>query len=306
VSELRPTSRVQREKQAAVAVATAQEGVIARRQLVDVGLTDHAIGWWVRTGRLHRIHRGVYALGHPVLSLRARWIAALLACGPSSMLSHRSAGVHYGLVEDHQRIIDITTTGGRGSPEGVRVHRRKAETVRHDGLAVTTIDQTLIDLAAQLTPRQLERAVDEAHRRGHRLAKQCLRGRKGAAALNALAARNRQGHTLTRSELERFLRLARNAGFPDPELNVDIEGFLVDAVWRDQRVVIELDGARYHDQPGARANDRRRDATLTIAGWRVIRYGWEDVTVHEERTARELTALLATIRLCAPSLPQTT
>jgi very-short-patch-repair endonuclease len=223
------------------------------------------------------------------------------------MLSHRSAGVHHGLIEDGQRIIDITTTGGRGSLQDIRVHRRKLEATRHDGLPVTSIDQTLLDLAAQLTPRQLERAVDEAHRRGHRLAHQDHRGRKGAASLNALATRNLQGHTLTRSELEeRFLSLVRHAGLPDPELNVDIEGFLVDAVWRDQRVVIELDGARYHDQPGVRASDRRRDAALTIAGWRVIRYGWEDVTVHEERTARELTALLATIPPCAHSLPQTT
>jgi very-short-patch-repair endonuclease len=223
------------------------------------------------------------------------------------MLSHRSAGVHHGLIEDDQRIIDISTTGGRGSLQGVRVHRRRLAATRHDGLPVTTVDQTLVDLANELTPRQLERAVDEAHRRGHRLAQEDRRGRTGAASLNALAARNLQGHTLTRSELEeRFLKLIRKAGLPGPELNVDIEGFLVDAVWRGQRVVIELDGARYHDQPGVRANDRRRDAALTIAGWRVIRYGWEDITVHAERTARELTALLATIRPCAPSLLQTT
>jgi very-short-patch-repair endonuclease len=223
------------------------------------------------------------------------------------MLSHRSAGVHHGLIEDDQRVIDITTTGGRGSLEAIRVHRRTLDPTRHDGLPVTTVEQTLVDLAGQLTTRQLERAVDEAHRRGHRLAAQDRRGRKGASFLNALAARTLQGHTLTRSELEeRFLKLTRGAQIPDPELNASIEGFLVDAVWRDQRVVIELDGARYHDQPGVRADDRRRDAALTIAGWRVIRYGWADIKVHAERTARELTALLATIPSCAPSLPQTT
>jgi very-short-patch-repair endonuclease len=223
------------------------------------------------------------------------------------MLSQRSAGVHHALIEDDQRLIDLTTTGGRGNLEDIRVHRRKLEAIRHDGLPVTSVDQTLLALAADLTPRQLERAVDEAHRRGHGLAKQDRRGRKGASSLNALAARNLQGHTLTRSELEeRFLKLVRSAHIPDPELNVDIEGFLVDAVWRDQRVVIELVGARYHDQPGVRANDRRRDAALTIAGWRVLRYRWEDVTVHQEPTARELTALLATISPCAPLLPQTT
>jgi very-short-patch-repair endonuclease len=307
VSELRPPWVVQQPNQAAVAVATAQQGVISRSQLLDVGLSAEKVKWWARTGRLHRIHRGVYALGHPVLSLRARWIAALLACGPSSMLSHRSAGVHHGLIEDDQRVIDVTTTGGRGSLQGVRVHRRRLEAARHDGLPVTAIDQTLRDLATQLTARGLERAVDEAHRRGHALSPQNSRGRRGAASLNALAARNLHGHTVTRSELEeRFLKLTRNAHLPDPELNIHVETFLVDAVWRHHRLVVELDGARYHDQPGVRASDRRRDAALTIAGWRVVRFGWEDVTAHERRTAAELTALLATMPACVPSPPRTT
>jgi very-short-patch-repair endonuclease len=223
------------------------------------------------------------------------------------MLSHGSAGVHHGLIEDGQRVIDITTTGGRGRLEDIRVHRRHLEPIRHDGLPVTGIDQTLVDLATQLTPRQLERATDEAHRKGHHLDHQPRRGRKGAASLNALAARHLQGHTLTRSELEeRFLKLTRKAGLPDPELNIHVETFLVDAVWRAPRLVVELDGARFHDQPGARAADRRRDTALTIAGWRVIRYGWADITIHEHRTAAELTALLATIPACAPSLPTTT
>lgn len=290
-----------------VAIATAQEGVISRRQLVDVGLTDHAIGWWVGTGRLHRLHRGVYALGHPVLSLRARWIAALLACGPSSVLSHRSAGVLHGLIEDVQHTIDVTTTGGRGRPERIAVHRRVIEATRHDGLPVATIPRTLLDLATLLTPRALERAVDAAHRRGHVLTPRSRRGVPGAAALNALAARNAQGHTITYSELEeRFLRLVRRAGLPDPALNVEVEGFLVDAVWRERRLVIELDGARYHDQPAARRRDRRRDAVLTVAGWRVVRYGWDDVTAHARRITADLTALLATMPPCAPSPPKST
>src|ERR1044071_4823243 len=99
---------------AVVRVATAQEGVIARWQLFDLGVRRGAIDWWLQTGRLHRIHRGVYALGHPVLSLRGRWIAALLACGEGSALSHLSAGVARGLVEDEQRVIDVTSPRRRG------------------------------------------------------------------------------------------------------------------------------------------------------------------------------------------------
>jgi very-short-patch-repair endonuclease len=277
--------------------------VISRWQLIDLGFTDHAIGWWVRTGRLHRIHRGVYALGHPVLSLRGRWIAALLACGRSSVLSHRSAGVLHGLIEDDQLVIDVTSTGGRGRLDGVRVHRARREGVRLDGLPVTTIDRTLVDLASVLSPRQLERAVDEAIRKGHHLTPRRRRGVNGAASLNALTRRNQQGHTVTRSELEeRFLRSIRAAGLPEPELNVHVAGFLVDAVWRAANLVVELDGARYHDQPGVARRDRRRDAALTIAGYTVLRYGWDDVG----SAPAELTALLATMQPCAPSPPPRT
>jgi very-short-patch-repair endonuclease len=107
-----------------------------------------------------------------------------------------------------------------------------------------------------------------------------------------LNRRNLEGHTITRSELEeRFLRLIRQAGIPDPEMNVHIEGFQVDAVWREQRVIVELDGDRFHRHPGIRRRDRRRDAVLLLAGWRVLRYGWDDVT----NAPAELTALLATI-----------
>jgi very-short-patch-repair endonuclease len=301
--EPRPPWVVQQPNQAVVAIAVAQDGVISRRQLLDVGVSPAAIRWWERTGRLHRIHRGVYALGHPVLSLRARWIAALLACGPSSMLSHRSAAVVHGLIEDEQLVVDVTSTGGRGRLQGVRVHRGRREVARVDGLRVTSLGDTLRDLASVLTARQLERAVDQAHRDGHPLAVQTRRGTPGARALNALARRDARGHTVTRSELEeRFLSIVRAAGLPEPELNAHVEGFEVDAVWRAQRLVVELDGARWHDQPGARRRDRRRDAALAIAGWRVIRYGWDDLST----AAEELTAVLATMDGCAPSPPPTT
>jgi very-short-patch-repair endonuclease len=292
VSELRSISRVEHAKSTAVAIATAQDGVISRRQLIELGFTDHTIRWWVRTGRLHRIHRGVYALGHPVLSLRGRWIAALLACGPNSVLSHRSAGVLHRLIEHDQLTIDVTTPRGRGRLDGIKVHRGRRQIARVEGLPVTTPDRTLLDLAAVLTDRQLERAVDAAIRKGHRPATQERRGIKGAASLTALTRRNEQGHTVTRSELEeRFLRLIRKARLPDPELNVYVEGFQVDAVWKEARVIVELDGDRFHTQPGVRRRDRRRDAALMIAGWQVLRYGWDDVT----NAPAELTALLATI-----------
>ena len=272
--------------------------MISRRQLIDLGVGRAAIEWWLRTGRLHRIHRGVYALGHPVLSLRGRWIAAVLACGPNSLLSHHSAGVLHGLIEDDQLVIDVTSTGGRGRLHGVRVHRGTPEQTRVDGLPVTKVDRTLLDLAAVLTARRLEHAVDAAIRKGHHPAPQERRGVRGAAALNALNRGDRQGHTVTRSELEeRFLRLIRAAGLPDPELNAHVEGYEVDAVYRQAKVIVELDGARNHGQPGIRRGDRRRDAALLIAGWNSVRYGWDDV----DNAPAELTALLATMKSCAPS-----
>jgi very-short-patch-repair endonuclease len=215
------------------------------------------------------------------------------------VLSHRSAGVARGLIEDDQRIIDVTTTGGRGQLDGVRVHRGRRTAMRVDGLPVTTVEQTLLDLAAVLTPRELERVVDQAIRNGHRPPSKQRRGIKGAASLAALNRRNVQGHTVTRSELEeRFLKALRAAELPDPELNVYIDGFLVDAVWRDQRVIVELDGERWHDQPGVRRRDRRRDLLLEAAGWRVLRAGWHDLG--------DLTALLGTMNPCVPLPPQTT
>lgn len=303
MGELGRIAVVQQPKSAAVAIATAQDGVISRRQLLDIGVTHAAIAWWLKTGRLHRIHRGVYALGHPVLSLRGRWIAALLACGAGAALSHRSAGVARRVIDDDQVVIDVTVPQGRGRLEGVRVHRGSRQVERVDGLPVTTMDQTLVDLAAVITDRELERAVDAAIRAGHRVDPSELRGRRGAARFNALARRNHSGHTVTRSELEeRFLKVVRAAGLPEPELNVRIEGFEVDAVWREARLIVELDGERFHGQPGVRRRDRRRDALLLLAGWHVVRYGWDDVS----RAPAELTALLATIRACAPSPPQTT
>jgi very-short-patch-repair endonuclease len=171
--------------------------------------------------------------------------------------------------------------------------------MRVDGLPVTTVEQTLLDLAAVLTPRELERVVDQAIRNGHRPPSKQRRGIKGAASLAALNRRNVQGHTVTRSELEeRFLKALRAAELPDPELNVYIDGFLVDAVWRDQRVIVELDGERWHDQPGVRRRDRRRDLLLEAAGWRVLRAGWHDLG--------DLTALLGTMNPCVPLPPQTT
>ena len=297
--QLRPLRVVQQPNHAVVAVATAQDGAISRRQLLDLGVTPAAIKWWVKTRRLHRIHRGVYALGHPVLSLRGRWIAALLACGPNAVLSHRSAGVAHGLIEDDQRVIDVTTPCGRRRLDGVRVHRGRRIVERVDGLPATTIGDTLADLATVLTDRQLERAVDQAIRDGHHVEPKQRRGMRGAAALAALSRRNRTGHTVTRSELEeRFLRAVRAAGLPEPELNVYVDTFLVDAVWREERVIVELDGARYHDQPGARRADRRRDMRLTAAGWRVLRAGWHDLG--------DLTATLATMLACARSRPPAT
>jgi len=277
--------------------------VISRPQLLDLGVGRRAIESWLRTGRLHRIHRGVYALGHPVLSLRGRWIAALLACRPNSVLSHRSAGVIRGLIEDDQRVIDVTTTGGRGRLEGVRVHRGRRETDRVEGLPVTTVEQTLLDLAAVLTPRELERAVDQAHRDGHRQRPTERRGVRGAASLNALSRRNLQGHTFTRSELEeRFLGLVRAANLPDPEMNTLVEGFEADGAYRAAKIVVELDGEHWHNQPGVRRRDRRKDAALLLAGWHVLRYGWDDVA----NAPADLTALLATMRPCAPSPPPMT
>jgi hypothetical protein len=278
------------------ALGERQHGVVAHRQLLAAGLGVSAIQRRVRAGRLHRLHRGVYAVGHRRVTASGRWMAAVLAYGPGALLSHRSAAALWELMPSARSLIDVTVERQRRAVSGVAVHRtrrlRASDRARQDGIPVTSVMRTLADLADVARPDQLRRAVEEAEARGlfDLRALPDLRGRPGRGRLQRLVA----DYTVpppTRSELERrFLGLCREAGLPPPGVNVLVAGILVDAVWEAHRLVVELDGHTYHRTRAAFEEDRRRDTALQVAGYRVVR-------VTQRRLTEAPGAVLAAVRL---------
>ena len=285
-------------------LAGLQFGVVARSQLLAMGIGEGAIATRLRRYRLLRLHRGVYAVGHLALVPLAREMAAVLACGPGSFVSHRSAAVVWHLVrEKSDDQVDVTVASmGRGARDGLRIHRSRllsGHDVQHfRGLPVASPARALIDFAEEASDRELERAVHEALTRNLvnaaaiTRASERFRGRRGAARLRRLIAAADQP-MLTRSEAEeRFLSLLRAGELPSPEVNVLLDGYEVDFLWREQRLVVEVDGYQFHSSRRAFERDRRRDADLQAAGFSVLRLTWRQV-VNEPyatiaRTARAL------------------
>ena len=289
-------------------LAGRQHGVVGRAQLTALGLTRTEIGGRVRRGRLHRVHKGVYAVGHLALSRNGRFMAAVLACGEGAALSHFSAAVLWGILDDLDGPIHVTVEGNRVC-RGVVVHRSPldGERLRRDGIVVTTVGRTLVDLADVVKRRRtLERAFDEAEYLGldwHGAAP--IHGRRGTGLLTSVLAVHEPGTTRTLSELEeRFLAFCEKHGFPRPEVNVSIEGYLCDFAWREQRVIVETDGRRAHGTRGARERDPVRDADLQIAGWRVMRISSMRLFEEPEAVRDQLVRLLATPAPAAPAAPR--
>jgi len=284
------------------AIAGEQWAVITWRQLRDAGLAKSTIGRRVRRRRLHRVHVGVYALVPPeALAPEGRWLAAVLACGTEAALSHRSAAVLWGLLDDDGEAPDVTApVNGPRDVKGVVLHRSRnlaGNVTRRRGIPVTTLERTLADLADVVARPVLHRAAQQAefHRRTIGPAGDPWRhanGRRGAPNLRSLPLlRARVG--MTWSELEhRMLRLCRQAGLPEPESNQQVAGKRVDFVWRRQRLVVETDGGQAHLTAAAFEEDRRRDVELLIAGWRVARFTWAMVRDEPHRVADRLAQLL--------------
>lgn len=285
------------------ALAVRQHGVVARRQLRALGLSDGAIAHRAAGGRLHRVHWGVYAVGHRVLGPRGRWMAAVLACGPRAVLSHASAGALWGLRPSAAVIVDVTVPQGGGRRRaGMRIHRSRdlgGQVTTHEGIPVTTPARTILDLAATLRRRPLERLLDQAEntRLTHVAALDALAraqtGHHGAGPLLECLHTHEPGTTLTKSELEELmLELCRRRGLPRPRVNIWIEGLEVDFVFQEQRLAIETDSWRYHRTREAFENDRRRDATLARAGYRTLRFTHDQIAYDRDTVACTLTAVL--------------
>jgi Protein of unknown function (DUF559)/Transcriptional regulator, AbiEi antitoxin len=285
-------------------LARRQEGIVSAAQLLAVGLGRGAIKWRVRRGRLHPLHRGVYSVGHAALTPTARLWAAVLACGGpgTAVLSHRSAAAVWELMSSPGGPVDVTTLREAYSTRAIRVHRtrtlRPADVTTRNGLPLTTPTRTLIDLADVLTPHRLERACHRAEilrlldAAALRAYLDALPGRRTRALRNALDSLG-AGPQATRRELEeRMLALIAEHGLPRPLVNTIVEGHEVDFYWPHARVIVETDGAATHLTPTAFERDRRRDAELTVAGYRVIRITWRRLTQQPETVARMLRALV--------------
>jgi hypothetical protein len=287
-------------------LARRQHGVVARTQLIELGLGPDAIDWRVRRSRLHRVHRAVYAVGHLSLARNARFMAAVLACGEGAALSHFSAAVLWRIL-DVEGAIHVTAEKERRCT-GVVVHRAplEGERLRRYGIVVTTPARTIVDLADVVSRRRtLERAVDEAQYLGLDWRPAAPRqGRKGSGLLSSVLADHEPGSTRTRSELEEiFLVLCDSRGFPRPEVNVGIEGYECDFVWREQRVIVETDGEAAHSTNRARQRDPVKDADLQIAGWRLLRSSSLRLFREPGAVADQLARLLATPAPAAPAAP---
>jgi very-short-patch-repair endonuclease len=291
-------------------IATRQQGVITRGQLFGLGLTRAVIDNAVARGRLIQLHRGVYALGHLSLPPLAGFVAATLAVGTGAYVSGRSAAMLWGLIPSEDGEVDITVVGrdaGRRRA-GIRVHRVQAldrcDTTTLHEMPITTPSRALLDITPDLTQPHLERTFDAALK-GRILTRNAVaqtvarnRRRPGAARLGALAQSEFRGPPDTRSDPERrFAELVRAAGLPEPEMNGRFGRFVVDALWRDLRLAVEIDGYEYHSTKRSFESDHERDQVLIEAGLSVLRFTADQVAGQPEvvlaRLARRIGELQA-------------
>ncbi len=285
-------------------LAARQRGVVTWRQLIEAGLGPGAIAHRCRTGLLHRLHRGVFAVGHRPVIREARWMAAVLAYGDRAALGHATALGHWDLRQSSSSRIDIivATHNGLSARDGIRLHRCAAlsadEVTVHDGIPITTVTRTLLDAAPSLRSTSLERVIERA---------EILRlfdlgavqqvldlhlNHPGAAPLAAAAALYRDDEA-TRSELEAMLLALCDAhAVPRPLVNRVVAGHEVDFLWPEHRLIVEVDGRRTHLTRAAFERDRARDAKLTIAGYRVVRFTYRQICHDPAAVGRTLAALL--------------
>jgi very-short-patch-repair endonuclease len=270
-------------------IAARQHGVVTMAQLEAVGVTRRVASKWTQAGRLHRLHRGVYAVGHRGITVEGRWLAAVLACGDGAVLSHRSAAGLWGLLRPVAAPVHVsvpTAAGVRQRP-GIRVHRcaslQPAALGTRNRIRVTSVPRTLVDLRATADAGELHRATRQAEVLGLLVAEDATDAR-------------------TNGELERkFLTLCRRAGFPEPEVNVLVAGHLVDFFWPAHCLVIETDGYRFHRGATAFEDDHARELDLLTAGCALRRFTYKQVTGRPSAVVAALAEALQSSRSVASS-----
>jgi len=287
-------------------LAKRQHGIVTRRQLLALGFRPRAIEHRVARGRLHLAMHGVYAVGWPRLTPKRRWMAAVLACGEGAMLSHRSAAALWEIGIERRELIDVSV---RRRCElrrpGLRVRGRPTlvaeDIASRNGIPVTAPARTLVDLATELGPLGVERAVNEADK--HDLIdpetlRSCLdryAGEPGAPLLRGLL--DKRTFRLSDSDLEIFFRpIAAATGLPPPLSKQIVNGYGVDFYWPDLGLVIETDGLRYHRTPSAQARDAQRDRAHVIAGMTPLRFTHYEIKHEPSRVRDELASAVRTLR----------
>jgi len=259
-------------------VAGNQHGVITLAQLVEIGLSPRAISHRVAAGRLHRIHRGVYAVGHASLSREGTWIAAVLACGDGAVLSHRSAAMHWGMLRpsDGPTHVTVPTGSGRHKRSGITVHRSStlltSQTTIWGRIPVTKPTRTLADLRRTVPTKGYRRALRQA---------EFLR----------LPIDTPTDRTRSKQEAD-FLALCRRHRIPPPEVNRKLGPYTVDFLWRAERLVVEADSWSAHGGRLAYHEDRERDLWLKLRGFEVVRFTHEQITCEPAVVAAALRKLL--------------
>jgi very-short-patch-repair endonuclease len=266
------------------ALASGQHALVTYQQLVALGVGRGAIDHALACGRLVPIHRGVYALAHSALPPLAGELAAVFACGEAACLSHHSAAGVWGVRPRQTDKVEVTVVGrdaARGRA-GIHVHRARAldprDIRRYQNIPITSPARMMLDIAADLSERELELAVDEGIIRRlvtrHAIRVVLLRypGRRGSARLAALTDEARSS-SISRSEAEeRMLALVRKGGLPAPELNARIGRWTVDFLWRREKLVVEIDGYRYHSSRARLERDHDKDIALRSSGLEVVRF----------------------------------
>jgi very-short-patch-repair endonuclease len=287
---------------AMASLAHRQHGVVARRQLLALGMGRGAVRERIRRGQLNEVFRGVYVFGVRRINRRGRWMAAVLAAGEGAVLSHRSAARFWHLMPVAAEWPEVTCPSGRVvRREKIVSHEtalRDDEWLVEDGIPVTSPIRTIFDLAAVVDQRMLERALHEAEVQGvtDRVSLPMLLerypGRRGARTLRALLA-SREPVAITRNEFEEaFLALIDAHGLPRPRMNADLalrgRFFEIDALWERQRLAVELDGRGVHGTRKRFESDRQRDRILVAGGRKTMRVTWRQLRDEPDEIAAGL------------------
>jgi very-short-patch-repair endonuclease len=285
--ELRAITRGNRGQSHAVRVLAAdQNGIVTRAQLLDAGVSEWAVARALRSGTLHLLHRGVYATIAPeLLSEDALLLSALFAAGPGAFLSHGTAAWRWRIISAPPFAVEVSAPHRRSAGPGITLHRhgvlRPGDIVHNGRFPTTSVARTLLDLAARYEPQPLLNALAEAEfqhdLRPDDIIRTLRRGHPGSANLRAALDTHAPGHGHAKSRLERrFRALLIRHGIVLPERNQRLGPYTVDCLWRDRRVVVELDG-RQHARPHQAESDDDRDLWLRRHRYVPRRYGTKQV-----------------------------